>query len=160
MRLSASQLAALVDGLDWSRLHARDIAAPEAASWSLCEAADFSPLSTISAYETERGFLLAGCWKSQCVCATRSASAIFCGSGSEFWRDVGSLFSGSSCRWPGFAPRGQELGQAHDVVGGHGEDESGADLGKAAHLRLRETPTVFVQPKPSSMRLRSRWLMA
>ena len=28
MRLSASQLAALVDGLDWSRLHARDIAAP------------------------------------------------------------------------------------------------------------------------------------
>jgi transposase len=32
MRLSASQLAALVDGLDWSRLHARDIAAPEAAS--------------------------------------------------------------------------------------------------------------------------------
>jgi transposase len=32
MRLSASQLATLVDGLDWSRLHARDIAAPEAAS--------------------------------------------------------------------------------------------------------------------------------
>ena len=32
MRLSASQLAALVDGLDWSRLHARDIPAPEAAS--------------------------------------------------------------------------------------------------------------------------------
>ena len=32
MRLSASQLAALVDGLGWSRLHARDIAAPEAAS--------------------------------------------------------------------------------------------------------------------------------
>ena len=30
MRLSASQLAALVDGLDWSRLHARDIAAPAA----------------------------------------------------------------------------------------------------------------------------------
>jgi transposase len=28
MRLSASQLAALVDGLDWSRLHARDIAPP------------------------------------------------------------------------------------------------------------------------------------
>jgi uncharacterized protein len=27
-----AQLAALVDGLDWSRLHARDIAAPEAAS--------------------------------------------------------------------------------------------------------------------------------
>ena len=57
----------------------------------------------------------------------------------EFWREVGSLFSGSSCRWPGFAARGQELGQAHDVVGGHGEDESGADLGKAAHLHLRET---------------------
>jgi len=32
MRLSASQLAALVDGLDWSRLHARDTPAPEAAS--------------------------------------------------------------------------------------------------------------------------------
>ena len=32
MRLSASQLAALVDGLDWSRLHARDVAAPETAS--------------------------------------------------------------------------------------------------------------------------------
>ena len=30
MRLSASQLTALVDGLDWSRLHARDIAAPAA----------------------------------------------------------------------------------------------------------------------------------
>jgi transposase len=28
MRLSASQVAALVDGLDWSRLHARDVAAP------------------------------------------------------------------------------------------------------------------------------------
>jgi transposase len=32
MRLSGSQLAALVDGLDWSRLHARDIAAPIATS--------------------------------------------------------------------------------------------------------------------------------
>jgi transposase len=32
MRLSASQLAALVDGLDWSRLHARDVAAPIATS--------------------------------------------------------------------------------------------------------------------------------
>jgi transposase len=32
MRLSASQLAALVDGMDWSRLHARDIAQPIAAS--------------------------------------------------------------------------------------------------------------------------------
>ena len=32
MRLSASQLAALVDGLDWSRLHARDIASPTATS--------------------------------------------------------------------------------------------------------------------------------
>ena len=31
MRLSASQLAALVDGLDWSRLHARDVPHPEAA---------------------------------------------------------------------------------------------------------------------------------
>jgi transposase len=30
MRLSASQLAALVDGLDWSRLHAREIAPPAA----------------------------------------------------------------------------------------------------------------------------------
>jgi transposase len=32
MRLSASQLAALVDGLDWSRLHVRDIPRPEATS--------------------------------------------------------------------------------------------------------------------------------
>lgn len=32
MRLSASQLAALVDGLDWSRLQARDIASPTATS--------------------------------------------------------------------------------------------------------------------------------
>jgi transposase len=32
MRLSASQLAALVDGLDWSRLHARDVPRPEATS--------------------------------------------------------------------------------------------------------------------------------
>ena len=32
MRLSASQLAALVDGLDWSRFQARDIAAPIATS--------------------------------------------------------------------------------------------------------------------------------
>jgi transposase len=31
MRLSASQLAALVNGLDWSRLHARDVPRPEAA---------------------------------------------------------------------------------------------------------------------------------
>jgi transposase len=32
MRLSPSQLAALVDGLDWSRLHAREIAPPTATS--------------------------------------------------------------------------------------------------------------------------------
>jgi transposase len=32
MRLSTSQLAALMDGLDWSRLHARDIAQPTATS--------------------------------------------------------------------------------------------------------------------------------
>jgi transposase len=32
MRLSPSQLAALVDGLDWSRLHARAAPRPEAAS--------------------------------------------------------------------------------------------------------------------------------
>ena len=32
MRLSASQLAALVDGMDWSRLHSRDIAQPTATS--------------------------------------------------------------------------------------------------------------------------------
>ena len=30
MRLSASQLAALLDGLDWSRLHAREVARPTA----------------------------------------------------------------------------------------------------------------------------------
>ena len=32
MRLSASQLAALVHGLNWSRLHARDIASRTATS--------------------------------------------------------------------------------------------------------------------------------
>jgi transposase len=32
MRLSASQLVALIDGLDWSRLHAHDVPRPEAAS--------------------------------------------------------------------------------------------------------------------------------
>jgi transposase len=32
MHLSASQLAALIDGLDWSRLHPRDIARPTATS--------------------------------------------------------------------------------------------------------------------------------
>jgi transposase len=32
MRLSLSQLAALVDGMDWSRLHARDVARPTATS--------------------------------------------------------------------------------------------------------------------------------
>jgi transposase len=32
MRLSASQLTALMDGLDWSRLHPRDIAQPTATS--------------------------------------------------------------------------------------------------------------------------------
>jgi transposase len=32
MRLSASQLAALVDGMDWSRLQVRDVARPAATS--------------------------------------------------------------------------------------------------------------------------------
>ena len=32
MRLTASQLAALVDGMDWSRLYARDVAQPTATS--------------------------------------------------------------------------------------------------------------------------------
>lgn len=32
MRLSASQLAALVDGMDWSRLHAHDVPRPQATS--------------------------------------------------------------------------------------------------------------------------------
>jgi transposase len=32
MRLTAAQLAVLVDGMDWSRLHARDIAQPTATS--------------------------------------------------------------------------------------------------------------------------------
>jgi transposase len=30
MRLSAAQLAALVEGLDWTRVHARRVSAPEA----------------------------------------------------------------------------------------------------------------------------------
>jgi transposase len=32
MRLTSAQLAALVDGMDWSRLHARNIAQPTATS--------------------------------------------------------------------------------------------------------------------------------
>ena len=32
MRLSASQLAALVDGMDWSRLYTHDVPRPQAAS--------------------------------------------------------------------------------------------------------------------------------
>jgi transposase len=32
MRLTASQLAALLDGMDWSRLHMRDVARPTATS--------------------------------------------------------------------------------------------------------------------------------
>jgi transposase len=32
MRLTASQLAALVDGMDWSRLHMREVARPTATS--------------------------------------------------------------------------------------------------------------------------------
>jgi transposase len=32
MRLSAAQLAVLVDGMDWSRFHARDVAQPTATS--------------------------------------------------------------------------------------------------------------------------------
>ena len=32
MRLTAPQLAALVDGMDWSRLHARDVVRPTATS--------------------------------------------------------------------------------------------------------------------------------
>jgi transposase len=32
MRLTPAQLAALVDGMDWSRLHARDVTRPTATS--------------------------------------------------------------------------------------------------------------------------------
>jgi hypothetical protein len=32
MKLSSAQLAALVDGMDWSRLHARDVTRPTATS--------------------------------------------------------------------------------------------------------------------------------
>jgi transposase len=32
MRLSSAQLAALIDGMDWSRLHARDVVRPMATS--------------------------------------------------------------------------------------------------------------------------------
>ena len=32
MRLSAAQLSALLEGLDWSRVHARDVERPSAAS--------------------------------------------------------------------------------------------------------------------------------
>jgi len=32
MRLTSAQLAALIDGMDWSRLHARDVTRPTATS--------------------------------------------------------------------------------------------------------------------------------
>jgi transposase len=32
MKLTSAQLTALVDGMDWSRLHARDVARPTATS--------------------------------------------------------------------------------------------------------------------------------
>jgi transposase len=32
MRLTSAQLAVLVDGMDWSRLHARDVVRPTAVS--------------------------------------------------------------------------------------------------------------------------------
>jgi len=32
MRLTSAQLAVLVDGMDWSRLHARDVVRPTATS--------------------------------------------------------------------------------------------------------------------------------
>src|SRR6185437_6940643 len=57
---------------------------------------------------------------------------------SRFWPGVGSLFPRLSYRRTQFAPRGQKLGQADDVVGGHGEDENGADLGEGAHLHRSE----------------------
>src|SRR5450631_2990241 len=40
-------------------------------------------------------------------------------------------------------PRGHKLGQTDDAVGGHGEDESSADLGEAAHLHLRERTLLY-----------------
>jgi len=43
MRLSASQLAALVDGLDWSRLQARDIASPTGRCRPAAQAAGLDP---------------------------------------------------------------------------------------------------------------------
>ena len=67
-----------------------------------------------------------------------------------------------SCRRTHFARRGEELWQTDEIVGGYGEDEGGADLVEAAHFHLREAGdhAVLPQPKPSSMRLRSRWLIA
>jgi hypothetical protein len=48
------------------------------------------------------------------------------------------IFVSFSDRRTHFGRRSQELGQADDVVGGHGEHEHGADFVEAAHLELRK----------------------
>jgi hypothetical protein len=71
---------------------------------------------------------------------------------------VGSYFASFLRSWIQLTRRSQELGQANEMAGGHGEGEHGADLVEAAHLQSRAT--VLPQPKHSSIRLRSRWLIA
>src|SRR5271166_2162425 len=48
------------------------------------------------------------------------------------------IFASSLRRWTQFARRSQELGQANKIVGSNVEDEHGADLVEAAHLKLCE----------------------
>src|SRR5271166_2333819 len=48
------------------------------------------------------------------------------------------IFASSLRRWTQFARRSQELGQADKIVGSNVEDEHGADLVEAAHLKLCE----------------------
>ena len=76
------------------------------------------------------------------------------------WPRYRTISTSFSRRWAHVALRSQKLGQANKVIGGDTEDEDGAHLSEAAHLHLREPPTVLLQPKLSSMRLRSRWLIA
>jgi hypothetical protein len=46
--------------------------------------------------------------------------------------------SAFSCRWTHVACLSQELGQADDVIGRHGEDEDGANLVEPAYPHLRQ----------------------
>jgi hypothetical protein len=55
------------------------------------------------------------------------------------------IFASFLRSWIQLTRRSQELGQANEMAGGHGEGEHGADLVEAAHLQLPE-PTHRLAP--------------